>query len=170
VIEGNLMTARDVAIACKFNGLIWRRWLGMWIDFGVCLGILLLVEQAYGPRMSEQGWLTAIGLMLTYFIVMEAGLGWTIGKLVTDTRVVNKMGRRPNLIQAIIRTLFRLLEANPLAAGGIFAGTAVAWSKAKQRLGDMAAGTYVLRRSDLARLNDTNDSSVGGHAFTQASR
>ena len=163
------MTARDVAISCKFNGLIWRRWLGMYIDFGVCLGILLLVDQACGRRMSEQGWLTAIGLMFAYYIVMEAALGWTIGKLVADIRVVNNMGRRPNLIQAMIRTLFRVFEANPLAAGGIPAGTAVAWSKAKQRLGDMAAGTYVLRRSDLARLNDTT-SSVGDHAFMQASR
>src|SRR5215470_15460017 len=133
------MTVREVAIACKFNGLILRRWLGMWIDFGVCFGILLLADKVYGPLTSKQDWFTAIGLILTYFIVMEAGLGWTIGKLVTDTRVVSKTGRRPNLIQATTRTLFRVLEANPLALGGLPAGTAVAWSKAKQRLGDMAA-------------------------------
>src|SRR5262245_30475449 len=165
------MTARDVAIRCRFAGLIWRRWLGMWIDFGVCLGILLLVRSVLGPTDVKQGLLTAFGLMFAYFILMEAGLGWTIGKLVTDIRVVNKAGRRPNLIQAIVRTLFRLIEANPLAAGAIPAGIAVAWSKTKQRLGDMAAGTYVLRRSDIARLNEPpNEGSVGGHAFTQANR
>ena len=50
-----------------------------------------------------------------------------------------------------MRTLLRLFEVNPLLLGGIPAAIAVLCSKNRQRLGDMLAGTYVIRTKDLAK-------------------
>jgi uncharacterized RDD family membrane protein YckC len=44
----------------------------------------------------------------------------------------------------LVRTLLRLLEANPLLFGGLPAGVAILLSGRNQRLGDLAAGTMVV--------------------------
>jgi uncharacterized RDD family membrane protein YckC len=54
-----------------------------------------------------------------------------------------------------VRTLFRLIEVNPILAGGLPAGIAVIATRGKQRLGDMAAGTYVLLDRDMHRLQSS---------------
>jgi len=51
----------------------------------------------------------------------------------------------------------RLVEVNPLLLGGLPAGIAVAMSRRRQRLGDMLAGTYVVRRKDLAAIRRIDD-------------
>jgi uncharacterized RDD family membrane protein YckC len=53
----------------------------------------------------------------------------------------------------MVRTLFRLIEVNPILVGGIPAGIAVLMSAHKQRLGDMVASTYVLRDRDADQLS-----------------
>lgn len=93
-----------------------------------------------------------LALALSYFIVPEWLWGRTLGKLITRTIIVNEKGDRPSLGQVLVRTLFRLFEVNPLLAGGVPAGIAAALSKRKQRLGDMAADTYVIRVRDLAKI------------------
>lgn len=45
---------------------------------------------------------------------------------------------------ALVRTLLRVVEANPLLFGGVPAGVCILASKRNQRLGDLAAGTLVV--------------------------
>jgi uncharacterized RDD family membrane protein YckC len=45
---------------------------------------------------------------------------------------------------ALVRTLLRVVEANPLLSGGLPAGLAILASKRNQRLNDLAAGTLVI--------------------------
>jgi uncharacterized RDD family membrane protein YckC len=139
--------------------LIILRWLGTWIDLIVLvvlgfapalLGGMILGRgvEADSPVISAVVVLGFV-LILLYFPILEAFWGVSLGKLVTGLRVVDKSGRPPGVVKAIVRTLLRLLEVNPLLLGGIPAGIAVLATKRKQRLGDMAADTYVLSRRKI---------------------
>jgi uncharacterized RDD family membrane protein YckC len=144
------------SIAAGYDaGIVVRRWLGAWVDFIVLASFLLIPDYVLGNARYQATVAVWLGLFVAYFPVMEALFGRTVGKFVTRTRVVNAAGGRPSFGQAIVRTLFRLIEVNPVLAGGIPAGIAVVASRHKQRLGDMVAGTYVLFERDLRRVAST---------------
>jgi uncharacterized RDD family membrane protein YckC len=78
-----------------------------------------------------------------YHFLMEGLLGWTLGKKVIGTRVVQADGSPVTLRGAFVRNLLRPIDAEyPL---GVFLGTAIlALTPRRQRLGDLAAGTLVV--------------------------
>lgn len=127
------------------GGIILRRWAGCWIDF-IALGLIAFLFMAIGSGQPWAGVPIAVGLlaMLAYFPVTEGLWGRSLGKLITGTIVIDAAGRPPGVPRAIVRTLLRLVEVNPFFLGGIPAGLFAAFTKHHQRLGDMAAGTYVV--------------------------
>lgn len=149
--SGRPSSAASIAAGYDFS-IVVRRWLGAWVDFMVLLSFLVVPDYVLGNAVYRSTLAIWLSLLAAYFPVMEMLFGKTVGKMVTRTRVVNEAGQRPSFLQVIMRTLFRLIEVNPLLAGGLPAGIAVIVSRGKQRLGDMAAGTYVLRDSDARKL------------------
>lgn len=147
------MTAREVAMATSANSMVLRRWLGAWVDFLALFLLFFAAAMWLGDRWGGLMVITSAVLIAAYFIVLEAKLGWTLGKLAGDTRIVNDEGKPPGFKAAILRTLLRLFEVNPFLLGGIPAGIAVNYSKARQRLGDMVANTYVIPRKDVAKIS-----------------
>lgn len=81
---------------------------------------------------------------LGYFFLCEALWSRTPGKHLQGLVVVDPSGGRCGWRRALVRTLLRVVEANPLLFGGIPAGVAILVSKRNQRLGDLAAGTLVV--------------------------
>ncbi|WP_164779657.1 RDD family protein [Paenibacillus kobensis] len=79
-----------------------------------------------------------------YYWLNEAWFGATVGKWALRVRVVNKEGQPPGLRKSLIRNLIRIAEFSPFMLNGFAAGILVMAVPSKQRLGDMAAGTYVL--------------------------
>lgn len=81
-------------------------------------------------------------IALGYYIVMEAMAGRTLGKQVMGLKVVKQNGEALDWQGSIIRNVLRIID-------GLFfylVGAIVVWvSKGKQRLGDMAAHTMVVR-------------------------
>jgi uncharacterized RDD family membrane protein YckC len=146
-----LSSAASIAAGYDFS-IVVRRWLGAWIDFIVLLSFLLVPDYVLGNETYRATLAIWLSLLAAYFPVTEMLFGKTVGKLVTRTRVVNDAGSRPSFVQAIVRTLFRLIEVNPVLVGGLPAGIAVIASRSKQRLGDMVAGTYVLLDRDARQL------------------
>jgi uncharacterized RDD family membrane protein YckC len=147
------MTARQIAQATSANSMVLRRWLGAWLDFVALFLIFLAVAGIFGEDNFGTALMLDIVLIACYFIVLEAKLGWTVGKLATGLRVVDDSGKPPGVKAAVIRTLLRLFEVNPFLFGGIPAGIAVNYSQARQRLGDMAAGTYVVPKRELDKIS-----------------
>jgi hypothetical protein len=92
------------------------------------------------------GWIVGI---VSYYLLLEGLTGYTLGKFVLRIQVVNETGGVPGFVKSLIRTVLRLVDTNPLLMGGIPAGICVLATKKKQRLGDMAANTYVVRVRDL---------------------
>ena len=87
---------------------------------------------------------------LGYFIAFETlWRGRTLGKAALGLRVVTKEGAPVRFRHAAVRGLFGLVDF--LILGGFLAVVFILFSRDNQRLGDMVAGTLVLReRSALA--------------------
>jgi uncharacterized RDD family membrane protein YckC len=140
-IQATQVTGRRV-VATLIDGLV----------FGVAYWLLAL---AFGDVRTEgeaANWVSnlpvwasvAYGLfVLAYFVLLEGLLGQTLGKLATGIKVVAEAtGQAPGIAAAAIRTLLRLID-------GLFcyavAFVTVLVSVKRQRLGDMAARTLVVR-------------------------
>ena len=81
---------------------------------------------------------------LSYFFLCEALWSRTPGKYLQGLVVVDTSGGHCGWRRALVRTLLRVVEANPLLFGGLPAGVTILASKRNQRLGDLAAGTLVV--------------------------
>ena len=82
-------------------------------------------------------------IYLAYFVVLEALWSRTLGKFVQGLVVRKLDGSRCDWGAAVIRGILRIVEVNPLL-GILPAGLAIIFSKRKQRLGDLLAGTVVV--------------------------
>ena len=87
--------------------------------------------------------LMSLLLNLAYFGLLESSR-WqaTLGKLACRLRVTDEAGRRIGLGRAIGRNLAKYLSALTLGIGFLMVG----WTRRKQGLHDLIAGTLVLRR------------------------
>lgn len=81
-------------------------------------------------------------LTMAYYIVLESQNGQTLGKRIMKLRVVAIDGQL-SLGKVVIRTLLRIVDALPFLY--LVGFVIMLISKRKQRLGDMAAGTLVVR-------------------------
>jgi uncharacterized RDD family membrane protein YckC len=150
----------DADSMARANGqLILPRWAATFLDTVVVLALYIAVGVI---SQGEGAWpLPLWGLsVVAYYVLLEGRWGATLGKLVMKLRVVGRDGRPPGYWRAVIRTVFRLIEVNPLLAGGLPAALVVWLSKAHQRLGDVVAGTYVLQVEDVKKLRSSVDTSV----------
>ncbi|GAA0135055.1 hypothetical protein YSY43_18950 [Paenibacillus sp. YSY-4.3] len=93
--------------------------------------------------------LGVIVLILSYYVLLEGLTGCTIGKRVMRIRVVDRYGEPPGLSKAFIRSVLRVLDCNPLLLGGLPAALGIVMTERGQRLGDVAARTYVVKAGDL---------------------
>lgn len=89
------------------------------------------------------------GQLGVYFVLCEVlGGGTSVGKRALGLRVVDTRGGAIGLRQSLVRNVLRLVDALPSAyAVGL---VAVVTTKHNQRLGDLAAGTLVVRTRTVA--------------------
>ena len=80
-------------------------------------------------------------IIFAYLILMEAYIGWTIGKRLLGMRVVDDSGSRIGLQKSIIRNLLRLVDGLP--AFNILGIVLIVCPEKGQRFGDRVAKTFV---------------------------
>lgn len=80
---------------------------------------------------------------LVYHILLEGAWGRTVGKAITGIAVVKVDGGPCTYDAATIRTLLRFVDWLP--AGYVVGVAAIRLTQREQRLGDLAAGTLVVR-------------------------
>ena len=133
------------------------RLLAQVVDGLIALALFYFAGMALATRfgfITESGFGLSLGpalllvgivavVMLAYFILAEAMLGSTLGKLVAQIKVENGTGQRITLLASTIRNLMRLIDAIGFYLVGAIS---VIVTKRCQRLGDLAAGTVVVRR------------------------
>jgi uncharacterized RDD family membrane protein YckC len=154
----------------EFASLGWR-FAAVLVDTVVLVGLLIIAVMAYVVVLVAQGkidpndpaavetlnaqiqlpnWAANVivfGGLFVYYVVLEAIFGASVGKLVFRMRVTNPDGSRPSGVAVLVRNLVRIPEAWLLY---LPAGISCLASGRRQRLGDHAAHTVVLRRRPAA--------------------
>ncbi|ASR49548.1 RDD family protein [Paenibacillus kribbensis] len=140
--------------------IFFRRWAAWIIDFILIVFgyeglVYFVVKKAAAAETPNMGMVLGIFLIgsFCYYLLLEGLTGYTLGKFVLRIQVVNGEGRSPGLVKSLIRTLIQLVDTNPLFFLGLPAGVCVLATPKKQRLGDMAANTYVVKVRDLRAVN-----------------
>ena len=132
-----------------------RRVVAIIID-SILLGIVYFVMSLlFGSTTTQGGGVstTLSGLpfviylliVVAYYTGLEGSTGQTVGKMLLGIQAIREdTGDSPGMGKALIRTLLRIVDAFPVA---YLVGFIVVLISAKnQRVGDMAAGTLVVRK------------------------
>ena len=131
-----------------------RRVLAIIVD-SIVLGFIFGVMSIFFGTTSASGGsvsasvngipaLVTFVVFLLYFTVLEGYLGQTVGKMLLGIKVIREdNGGVPGLSTAALRTVLRLIDG---LFGYLVGFIAVMASAKRQRLGDMAAHTLVVRK------------------------
>ncbi len=113
----------------------------------IATGLRLL--EHVGPSASRSlGVIVSFLLMFAYYIACEwLWRGQTIGKRLLRLRVVDEQGLRLHFMQVVLRNLLRPVDMIPVFF--VVGGLACWLSPRRQRLGDLAANTIVIRNPRL---------------------
>jgi len=160
----DLVVATPERVAFRFETAgLGSRFTAQLIDLLVLWGVLLALGLAsFGVigGLVGQPAIAAVIFLVTgflsfwaYWILPEAlWSGQTLGKRVLHLRVIDARGGPVTAGQAVIRNLLRIVDFLPASYA---LGTVVIFSTARnQRLGDLAAGTVVIRERVAVRLAD----------------
>jgi len=140
-------------IAILVDYLIWGF---VFLILGLLAAIIIPALHFFGGISAN--WAIGIALLIVfllqwgYFALFEAfGNGRTPGKRVAHIRVIHQSGRGINFVEALARNLVRFVDAAPsFYAIGV---VVMFLSKRSQRLGDMVAGTLVVRDREIDSPN-----------------
>ncbi len=151
-------TSQNITIDYPVAGL-GERILARLIDLGLFIGLyfLIIFGASYirtggpGGRFTVILWVFSF-LFCFYDLVCEVFFnGQSIGKRVMKIKVVSLDGARPGLGQYLTRWAFRLVDFTMTAH--LAAVISVASTPNKQRVGDLIAGTTLIRTEPAAELD-----------------
>jgi uncharacterized RDD family membrane protein YckC len=176
----DLVVATPERVAFRFETAgLGSRFAAQLIDLLVLSGVLIalgLVSYTGGVLLLGQPAIAALVFVVTaflsfwaYWIVPEAlWSGQTLGKYVLHLRVIDARGGPIDVGQAVVRNLLRIVDFLPVYYA---LGTVVMFTSARsQRLGDLAAGTVVIRERAAIRLSDLDDAEPAGPGDAGAAR
>lgn len=150
-----IATPEGVGVEMVLAGLGSRflaRSLDTLIQLGAIIALALLVALSGATTDAGNGFFIALGVvgvflvLWAYDIVFETlGSGRTPGKRAAGIRVVGRRGEPITFLTSAVRNFVRLLDIlpGPYLVGAI----AILTTEHSQRLGDLAAGTLVVREN-----------------------
>lgn len=147
-------------------GSLGDRIIGRLIDglviAGYAIAIVLLIGFGNIDRFfSNNGWLVVVFFLpvVFYDLISEILLdGQSVGKKVMGIKVVSLNGAQPSLGQYLLRWVFRIVDFS--LSGSLVAVIMVAVTEKKQRLGDMLAGTTLVKTKPRTHFHETLYSQV----------
>ncbi len=164
VAQAEFLGALDVRLDLPL-ATVGSRAMAQWIDLWMSMGIMVVVLASAATAailaevaLGDDGVAIVMTVMVLLVFLVQWGYffffelfweGQTPGKRMFGLRVVNLDGSPPGFVGSMVRNLLRILDWIP-GTYGIGAITAML-SRRGQRLGDMAAGTVVIRE-DLVAL------------------
>lgn len=98
-----------------------------------------------GQALLFFGIFLAVGLL--YSVVLQGLTGATLGKAAAGIRTVRRDGGRPGIGRALVRQFVGIVDYFPFILPGLVGFILVLTTRDNRRLGDMAAGTLVVRRA-----------------------
>jgi len=177
----NIDTPELVSISLPVAG-IGSRFIAVLVDhllWGVAFFVLFLLAAIILPNVHVLAgisplWGVGIVILLIflfmwgYFALFEAFWnGRTPGKHVAKIRVIHRSGRAISFMEALARNLLRVVDYLPgFYAIGVIS---IFCSRQHQRLGDMVAGTLVVREQDMDTPHWGESSTMNATAFAPQS-
>ncbi len=156
-----IKTTQNVTIEYELASL-WERGLSTFIDL-----IIIVVGSVLVPTMLSLLGLSALipfqlifalcflSFFFGYFFLLESMMGGqTLGKKMTNIRVVRLDGEIPTVNDYLLRAVFQYVDT--ILSGGILAAMLISSTTRQQRLGDMTAGTTVIRKRNNIRMHLRN--------------
>lgn len=111
---------------------------------------LSILSNSWDPVMA---FLFTIPIWLYDFLWETFNNGQSPGKYIMKIRVINKDGSRPSLGSFFMRWLLSFVDIGVSGVGLLF----ILFTKHSQRLGDLAAGTMVIKLVDYTKYHVTLD-------------
>ena len=146
----DIRTAEGVVFTLPLAGPASRA-AALGIDLVLAIAIAWLLSALSGlVAVVSPEWAAALPALIFFFVQTAYGMvleglwrGQTVGKRVLGLRVVDDRGLRLRPSQVVVRNLLRLVDSLPVfyCVGGL----SMVLSRHCQRLGDLAAGTVVIR-------------------------
>ena len=139
-VEYPIASVGDRIVAYMIDGVVLFMWMVLWV--------LILQGLSINNNIVLS---LIIGLpMMFYHLLCEIFLnGQSIGKMARGIKVIKLSGESPSVGDYLLRWVFRLIDIT--ATSGLVALVTVAISNKGQRLGDMAAGTSVIKKRAVRR-------------------
>ncbi len=168
-----IQTTQNVAIEYEI-GNIGDRITAALIDWGILIGYILMLSIVNQYVHFSQSFLTVLLTLpiFLYDLVSELVLnGQSIGKKLRHLKVVRLDGSHPTLRNYLLRWVLRPIDIG--ISLGAAAMVAILFGGRGQRLGDLAAGTAVVKLQQRITLEDTVLSEVDEHytpRYSQVSR
>ena len=143
-------------------GSLGDRIIGRILDFLVIIAYLIILFTLIGfgnleRFTSENIWLMIlfVGFPYAFYdLLCEMFLnGQSVGKKIMGIKVISLNGNQASFSQYIIRWLFRIVDFS--IGGGLIALVMVAATERKQRLGDIVAGTVLVKIKPRIQISDT---------------
>lgn len=155
-----ITTAQNIDIDFEVAGL-GPRILAYLLDALIFFLIYIFIfVSGLGRGLSDGGFLSAFELLMViivlcyafYDLICEVFLnGQSIGKKVMKIKVISLDGARPSIGQYLLRWLFRMIDFTvTMNLGGLLC---VAATDKKQRIGDLVAGTTIVRTRSKTGLH-----------------
>jgi len=113
------------------------------IDYVIVSALLIVGSMGLGFDPGLNVFLLVfVGVTLGYYTLMEGFVGATFGKLFLGLQVVALDGSPCGIEKAAIRNVLRLVDGAFAYLPGI---VCIIFTEKRQRIGDLAAGTVVVR-------------------------
>ena len=147
----SICTPENVSFEFELAGVASRAvaWVIDLFVMGALLSFGILVASAIGVVLG--GIAVALYVVLAFIVQWGYGAlcewrfaGQTLGKRVVGIRTLQASGTRITLMQAVVRNLVRIVDVLP--ALYLSGGVCALLDKSGRRLGDLAAGTVVVRQ------------------------
>jgi uncharacterized RDD family membrane protein YckC len=143
-----------IIIAGKNKNLS-RRYYANVIDYGVFFIVSIIYVSLFGEtdefgtsRVTGFKTLAIPFIWFIYFPIIESFFGQTVGKRILHLNIIDLNGQLPTVVQTFLRRILDLFE---IACLGIPAMLTINQSSKNQRIGDMIAGTTVVRTDAICR-------------------
>jgi uncharacterized RDD family membrane protein YckC len=147
-----IQTAQNVDLAFSPAGL-GERMMAWFIDFLLGVGYFFLLMWLEAPAAGTAATLILMSPLLLYHLLCEVLFeGQTAGKRLLQIQVSRVDGAPPTLGQYLLRWIFRFVDVS--FTSGVVAVVAIAATSRSQRLGDVVAGTVVVRRKRRVRIDE----------------
>ncbi len=149
----NVQTAQNVKIAYEVAS-VGDRIIAFFIDIIIIglvfMGITTLLENAGLNMPASAVIILSVPFMMYHLIFELAFQGQSLGKMALKLKVVMLDGSRPSIGSYIVRWLFRLIEIT--GTTGMVAVITILVNGKGQRIGDIAAGTTVVKLQQSIRV------------------